>query len=230
MTPPSPLTALAAAICALALAGPASASLVTMQTRHATDTAPSLGSDALNGEYYRATVQALLADAPTAGTCDAVVASFTGLSNQSVCGGGASDLAFHFAVDFGLSGHEGHDFGVRIGPDFGRGGAVFLDGQLLGVRTQDMWWNGAYTQPGQYFEFDALGLLAGMHRLDVFGLEACCDGTQQAQFRLASGAAWKTFGDRDGLKAGAVPEPGALALALLALAAAAGIGRGNVPA
>ena len=52
----------------LALAcGPAAASLITLQTRASGAAAPALGSDALNGAYYRNTVSSLTGQAPTAG-------------------------------------------------------------------------------------------------------------------------------------------------------------------
>jgi hypothetical protein len=207
--------ALALCLAGLAAAGATQASVITMQTRYSTDGAASFGTAAANGAYYRSTVQGLDAGAPTAGYCDATVASYTGLSNQSVCGGSNVNLAFHFGVDFNLSGAQAGDFSLRVGPDFGLGGAVFLDGQLLGVRTTDMWWSGSYGSASQIFEFDNLALLSGLHHLDIVGLEACCDGAQEAQFRLASGRAWTTFSVLDGLKA--VPEPGSVPLVLAGL-------------
>jgi hypothetical protein len=215
MTVSTMTRALALCLAALAAACGAQASVVTLQTRYSTDGPASFGTAAANGAYYQATVLGLDAVAPTAGYCDATVASYTGLSNQSACGGSNVNLAFHFGVDFNLSGAQAGDFSLRVGPDFGLGGAVFLDGQLLGVRTTDMWWSGSYGSASQFFEFDSLALLAGVHHLDIVGLEACCDGAQGAQFRLASNAAWTTFSVLDGLKA--APEPGSAPLALAGL-------------
>ena len=207
----------------MALACAAEASVITLQTRYFTDTAPSFNTAAANGAHYRNTVRALDNVAATAGYCDATVASFTGLSNQSVCGGSNVNLAFHFGVDFNLTGGQAGDFSLRVGPDFGLGGAVFLDGQLLGVRTTDMWWSGSYGSASQFFEFDSLALLTGLHHLDIYGLEACCDGAQEAQFRLASNAAWTTFSVLDGLKA--APEPGSVPLVLAGLGGLAAMQR-----
>ena len=214
---------LALGLTALAAACGAQASVVTLQTRYSTDGPASFGTAAANGAYYLATVQGLDAVAPTAGYCDATVASFTGLSNQSVCGGSNVNLAFHFGVDFNLTGGQAGDFSLRVGPDFGLGGAVFLDGQLLGVRTTDMWWAGSYGSASQFFEFDSLALLTGLHHLDIYGLEACCDGAQEAQFRLASNAAWTTFSVLYGLKAS--PEPGSVPLVLAGLGGLAVLNR-----
>jgi hypothetical protein len=58
---------------------------------------------------------------------------------------------------------------------------------------------------------------AGNHTLQLFGLENCCDGGQQAQFRI-NGSGYTTFGTNDGLTA-AVPEPETYALMLAGLGA-----------
>lgn len=216
--------AIAAAAAMTLAAAPASASVVTMQTRFSTAAMPALGSDAANAAYYRSTIDALLGVAPTPGYCDASPAAFTGLANHTTCGGGTTDLAFGFFVDFGVTATQGANFDLRIGPDFGKGGAVFLDGVLLGVRTDDLWWAGSYGNAAEIFQFSDLVLPAGNHRLAIYGLEACCDGAQQAQYQLGS-SGWNTFARTDALAPQAtVPEPASLALVLAALAGTAGVG------
>lgn len=210
-----------AATVAAAVAMPASASIVTMHTRASGAGAPSLGSDAANGAYYRDTVTALMGAAPGAGYCDASPAAFTQLSNQLVCGGPASNIAYGFFVDFDVSAAQGANFSLRLGPDFGHGGALFLDGALLAVRTSDMWWGGSYANPAQIFEAVGLALNGGHHQLAVYGLEGCCDGWSEGQYRIGSGGAWTTFARGDALQAAAVPEPATLALVLGALSALA---------
>jgi hypothetical protein len=205
---------------------PASASVITMQTRHSTATAPGAEMAWVNADYYRDVVTNALGSAPTAGYCDSAPTAFDGLSNQAHCGGAAGSIAFAFTVDFGLSAEQGADFSLRLGPDFGHGGALFLDGQLLAVRTSDMWWGGSYASPTQVFEVIGLALDAGNHRLSLFGLEGCCDGGQQGQYRVGDDGAWTTFATGDALQpvvplASAVPEPGTLALVLGAFAALA---------
>jgi hypothetical protein len=214
-------------LCAFALAAtlagtfasPASASVVTMHTRNSNAVAPALGSDADNGAYYRTTVETALGVAPTAGYCDASPAAYSGLSNQATCSGAGGNLAFAFFVDFGVTAAQGANFDVRIGPDFGKGGAVFLDGALLAVNTDDLWWSGSYANAAEIFQFNDLVLTAGNHRLAIYGLEACCDGAQQAQYQIGS-SGWNVFARTDGLQPQAVPEPAGLSLSLVALAAA----------
>lgn len=217
----SMMAALAAALSLVALA-PAEASVITMHTRHSGAAAPNLGSDAANAEYYRALLESAIAVAPTAGYCDASPLAYAGLANHVQCGGGVQELAFAFVVDFHTSGGQGDDFGLRIGPDFGRGGALFLDGQLLAVRTSDMWWAGSFGQPAQIFQALGLDLDDGAHRLVAYGLEGCCDGAQQGEFRLGASGAWTVFSTTDALQPpAAAPEPGSLALLAAALAALA---------
>lgn len=207
-----------AAVAAMAL--PASASIVTMHTRDSSAGPPNLGSAAANGAWYRDTITALLANAPGAGFCDASPASFTQLSNQLVCGGPASNIAYGFFVDFDVSAQQGADFSLRLAPDFGRGGALFLDGSLLAVNTNDMWWGGSYANSTQIFQAVGLALNAGHHQLAMYGLEGCCDGWGEGQYRVGSSGAWTTFARGDALQPrAAVPEPASLALVLGALTA-----------
>ena len=207
-----------AAVAAMAL--PASASIVTMHTRDSSAGPPNLGSAAANGAWYRDTITALLANAPGAGFCDASPASFTQLSNQLVCGGPASNIAYGFFVDFDVSAQQGADFSLRLAPDFGRGGALFLDGSLLAVNTNDMWWGGSYANSTQIFQAVGLALNAGHHQLAMYGLEGCCDGWGEGQYRVGSSGAWTTFARGDALQSrAAVPEPASLALVLGALTA-----------
>jgi hypothetical protein len=219
-------SALIGAALATAL-GPAAASLITLQTRYATDPAPSQGDAAAKGAYYLDRLQALTAQAPTSGYCDASVASMVSVSNQTACAGGrATDIGFAYQINFGLSGAQAGDFSFVVGPDFGRGGAVFLDGALLAVNTDDLWWSNSYANPAEIFSVAHLPLASGNHRLSIYGLEGCCDGLQSAYFQLGSGA-WTAFASNDGLNpVQRVPEPASLALVLTALAVAAGRRRG----
>lgn len=191
----------------------ASASVITMDTRYSTS-APLATADA-----YRTTIDQLVATAPTAGYGSTTLASFNSVSNQSVFGGSNSNIAFRYNVLFSSADSGAWNF--RIGPDFGNGGAVFLDGTLMGFKTNNMWWAGSYASTTQDFEFLA-NLGSGNHLLQIYGLENCCDGSQQAQFQTPGGTAYTSFGSTDGHNSNAVPEPGSLPLILGAGLALAG--------
>lgn len=76
-----------------------------------------------------------------------------------------------------------------------------------------MWWNGSYSNPSQYFDI-TLNLSAGNHTLNIYGLEGCCDGGQQAQFKIGNGS-FTTFSTSDTLAP--VPEPETFAMLLAGL-------------
>jgi hypothetical protein len=155
-------------------------------------------------------------EAAVVGGSSAVVPLFDNLSNQSVFGGSNQDIAYLATVKFGVTAGQAGTWDIRAGVDFGNGGAVYLDGVTLAFKSSDMWWAGSYADNTQSFQLNGLSIAAGNHTLQLFGLEHCCDGGQQAQFRIGGGN-FTTFGTQDGLAA-AVPEPGTYALMGLGLA------------
>lgn len=198
------------------------ASTITLHTRYSTAHAQ------VDAAAYRSTVLAAESHAATNGYGDKVLSSFNSASNHgSFSNGSSSNVAFHFDILFNAASSSNWSF--RIGPDFGYGGAVYLDGVAVAYKTNDMWWNGNYSTTTQDFEFNSL-LSAGNHTLDIYGLEGCCDGAAQAQFKLAGASSYTSFSDTDGhnpvivlASDGArVPEP--TALSLLGVAAVGMIG------
>ncbi|MBS0348201.1 MAG: CCXG family PEP-CTERM protein [Proteobacteria bacterium] len=182
----------------------ANASVITMDTRY------SASASLPTADAYRTTIDSLAAAAPTAGYGSTTLASFDSVSNQSVFGS-ATNIAFRYNVSFSSAGNGAWNF--RIGPDFGNGGAVFLDGNLMGFKTNNMWWAGSYASTTQDFEF-LTSLGSGNHLLQIYGLEDCCDGSQQAQFLAPGNTVYTSFSSTDGHNPHAVPEPASLPLAL----------------
>lgn len=189
---------LAALSLALA-AGAASASAIHIQT--GTYTGAGLFSDPAS---FQSTV-------------DSVVTTSAWLSSANdmavTINNGALEETIGFAVAAG-----GSDWTFRSGVDFGKGGAIYLDGVLQQSYSHDMWWGGSYTGntagSEQFFQFTANGLSAGGHTLTIYGLEDCCSGNQQTQYQIGTGT-FTSFGAADGLPA--VPEAQNFAMLLAGL-------------
>jgi hypothetical protein len=200
-------TTFAAAVAALSM-GAAQASNVTFETAMSTAGVQASAAD------YKSVVDLAMTQP---GANSAVVPLFDNLSNQSVFGGSNQDVAYRATIQFGVTAGQAGTWDLRAGVDFGNGGAVYLDGAAVAFKTNDMWWAGSYADASQSFQLSGVAIGAGNHTLQLFGLEHCCDGGQQAQFSM-NGAAFTTFGANDGLAA-AVPEPESYALMLVGLGA-----------
>ncbi len=190
------------------LSSAAQASIISFQSRFAS------GPLFVDANGAQSAVEGLTAFGPSSGYCDAAPAAWDGLSNMVTCGGSGADIAFDITATFGVSAAQAGTWSFRVGPDFGLGGALFLDGVAVDFRSTDMWWNGSYADPTQILVATAI-LSAGNHLLEAYGVELCCDGPQQAQFFAPSSTGFVTFGTGDGLD---VPEPATLALLGLGLA------------
>lgn len=202
---------------------PATASIITLQTRQSTAAAAPAGTPAQMGSYYRNLVEGLLVQAPGAGYCDSTPAAYQALENSIACGGSNTNIAFKFTVDFGINAAQAGSISFQVGPDFGKGGAVFLNGTLLAASNDDLWWGGNYGAASEILSLQNIAIGAGNHRLTVYGVEACCDGLQSAQYRLAGANGWTTLSTTDELKA--VPEPLTAALVLAGLVGMVAAGR-----
>ena len=198
---------LAIAALALGTATSAFASDITVSTGYSTAGAQASAND------YRDVVNAAVA-IPSLGYGSTSVALYDGISNHSVFGGSTGNIAFKSVIDFGVSAPLAGSWDFRFGVDFGNGGAVFLDGSALAFKSNDMWWAGSYSNNTQAFLFNGLNLAAGNHKFVIYGLEGCCDGGQQAQFRAPGANGFTTFGAQDGLNVAAVPEPETYAMLL----------------
>lgn len=186
-----------------AFVGDAQASTISIATGYS-QAGPQASADA-----YKSVVEAAVAAPVPAGYGTASPAVFENISNHGLFAGPLNDIAFAFTINFGVSAAQAGTWELRAGIDFGRGGAFFLDGAALGFNSNDMWWSGSYADPSQSFDYTAL-LGAGEHVLNIYGLEGCCDGGQQVQFREPGSAEFTTFSAVDGLAA--IPEPATFAL------------------
>jgi hypothetical protein len=116
-----------------------------------------------------------------------------------IAGGSSQNIAYHYQANF-TAGQAGN-WNFRIAPDFGYGGAVFLDGVAVAYNPNDMWWGLSWGNTSQIFTFSS-AIAAGAHTLDVYGQEGCCDGPTAGQYQI-NGQGFQPF---------SVPEPASLTL------------------
>lgn len=181
------------------VAGAASASTIQIQTGAYSGS----GSFASASEYQAAVNSAVSA----IGATSTFVSSFENLPIA------LNNGALKATLNFGVSTAGVWDF--RAGVDFGKGGAVYLDGVAMASKSNDMWWSGNYNNPSQFFSITK-DITVGNHSLTIYGIENCCSGNQQVQFKAAGSSSFVSFGNTDGLVA-AVPEPETYAMLLAGL-------------
>ncbi len=193
----------------------AHASVITLQTGKSTATTQASATD------LRDVVEAAVST-PTSGYGTKVLSSYNSVSNAGQFGAN-NDIAWKSTVEFGVTAAQAGTWSFRTGVDFGYGGALFLDGTALAFNPNSMWWNGNYNNASQFLQA-TLNLSSGTHTLSIYGLENCCDGAAQAQFRISNGQ-FTSFASNDGLNV--VPEPATLASFALGLGLIAGVRRRN---
>jgi hypothetical protein len=192
-------------------AGLANASTIQIQT----GAYMGPGSFASASDYKSAVHAAVTAP----GATSALVPSYDNL--PIALGYGIGDVALESNITFGVS--TAGTWSFRAGVDFGKGGAIYLDGNAMDFKTNDMWWAGDYSDPTQYFSITS-SLATGNHTLSLYGIEGCCSGNHQTQFQAAGSNTFVSFSNTDGLVA-AVPEPETYAMMLAGLGLMAGVAR-----
>ncbi|MCH9640038.1 MAG: CCXG family PEP-CTERM protein [Betaproteobacteria bacterium] len=185
------------------------------------DTGFSAADRQIDAAAYKSLVDAAVVTS-TAGYGTAIVESYDKIANRTLFSGGSNrNIAIKSTIDFYVSAKNAGLWEFRAGVDFGHGGAIFVDGTAYDFKTNNMWWRGNYNNSSQYLSINSLNLTAGNHTLNIYGLEDCCDGHQQAQFRFGDGN-FKTFSSSDNLtplsareNLVSVPEPTLLNMFLI---------------
>ncbi|MCB1736291.1 MAG: CCXG family PEP-CTERM protein [Gammaproteobacteria bacterium] len=155
-------------------------------------------------------------DASAPFICDGVsMSGFTNVSSNALCGGGSSNLAYRLDVSFTLG--ESQDISFRAGMDWGKGGGVIADDNLVYLTTDNIWWSYNWSNSDVFTVEDTFDV--GSHTLTWIGFEDCCNGMSSIQFKVGAGE-WEdlnatNFSAYEGTPS--VPVPPALALMLPAL-------------
>lgn len=112
--------------------------------------------------------------------------SLDGLSNHTLCGSNAGIIS-HVAVPFSTTAAGSWRF--QVGPDYGNGSEMLVDGVVVSSRWYDIWSDGNLDNTGQVLD-GTVTLAAGAHTLEIYGAESCCDGPWRARFQLSGASAW----------------------------------------
>lgn len=105
---------------------------------------------------------------------------------------GGTNHGYHISVPFTEA--TATNFSFRVGPDFGGGGAVFLDGQYVVSKNYDLWWGGNWSNTSQLLDGYNIPVTAGPHVLEIYGWEGCCFGGMSLQIDLTSDGIWDCAG------------------------------------
>lgn len=137
------------------------------------------------------------------------VTNFTGITNRSQNDPSAqysySNQNFAAFSESFFYADEAGIWQFRYGADFGRGGALYVNGTALEEQwTDDLWWannwgNGSSTTNNENEILrGSINLAVGYHKLEILGFEGGNDGGITAQFKkptapAAYGSGWQTL-------------------------------------
>jgi hypothetical protein len=112
------------------------------------------------------------------------------LSNQGLCGGSNSNIGELITINWMQNCDQYGSF--RIGFDWGYGGGMIVDGELVHVVPSNPaanWWAGNWGAINGVFTFPERLFTAGRHTVQFVGFEWCCDGNE-AIHAMVRGGAW----------------------------------------
>ena len=115
------------------------------------------------------------------GYCEKFITDFNNVanSNSNGCSGSYQNIAFWVEAYFYVD-RDGL-WSFRYGPDFGRGGGLYIDSEHIEEGwTDDLWWGYSWSNPDVLSGSKRLNV--GWHKLFVLGFEGCCDGGQMLEF------------------------------------------------
>lgn len=143
------------------------------------------------------------------GTWDRQTSSITTASlNDFVSFYSGRNSLSYLSVDFSTGNDS--EWGFQLGLDAHYGAVFYIDGHLIGNRTDDLWWNRNWNH-GDVMTLLGNDLVSGAHILDIYWGESCCNGASSIRF-TADGASWEALSVENlnataSVAAAAVPEP-----------------------
>jgi len=123
------------------------------------------------------------------------VTDFTLINNSTLFAPPSnSDIAFLVDHTFLVTPAQAGVWSFRFGGDYGRGGGMYIDGQLIEEAwNDDLWWGFNWANVTETLE-GSVNLSAGYHTIRMIGFEGCCDGGTSMEFMPPGGSwtAWST--------------------------------------
>lgn len=126
--------------------------------------------------------------------------------NGSVVPGGVQGGFSYLNVGFNTA-VSSTGWAIRMAPDAGYGGEMYLDGNLLSRKSHDLWWGGNWNNATQILSASNLTVNAGNHVFTAYWAEGCCNGGQGLQYST-DGLNWHSMSNL--ASPAAVPVPGAI--------------------
>lgn len=83
----------------------------------------------------------------------------------------------------------------RLGPDLGRGGAIFIDGIKAADRAGGVWWAYSWSSPDVMY-VENKNISAGEHHIEVIGFEDCCGGYMTLQYKTGD-SDWQDVSEKN---------------------------------
>lgn len=121
------------------------------------------------------------------------ITNFENITNRSQFGNADSNFAAFSESYFEVKEGETGRWEFRYGADFGRGGALYINGDELQQRwNRNLWWANNWNNANQILQGNATFTTSGYQKLEVLGFEDCCDGGITVQFKKPGGN-WTTF-------------------------------------
>ncbi|MCD8522757.1 MAG: CCXG family PEP-CTERM protein [Saccharospirillaceae bacterium] len=118
--------------------------------------------------------------------------NFTGITNRATFNNGngsSTNIAAYSQSYFEVKPGEAGVWAFRYGADFGRGGGLYVDGQLVDEDwTNDLWWEGNWSHPDVLY--GTINLSEGYHKIEIIGSEGGNDGGITAQFCRPTSSSW----------------------------------------
>lgn len=173
------------------------------------DSAASADAPTTSGIYYHtrysttdpsslATARSafLASNDSTTGYGSTMLSDFTSVANSTaITSGATTNFILYSLSTFTVTSAEAGTWYFRAGVDFGRGGALYVDGVAIEEQwSTDMWWEETWpTGNGTNILYGSSTLSAGQHTLMLMGAENSNGGVMTVQYKPGSSASWTAY-------------------------------------